>query len=214
MLTRSILLSACFLAGSVLSMRAHQPTVVPVRESLASLPYTLMGWGGRDLPDMSDQDKEMLMLTDYAARVYVRADGSRADFYVGYHATGGFHSPLNCLPGGGWIPVRREYRNIAVTDGSGNRSGIEVNRLSIVKGTDKQVVLYWYQGCGRVVASEYWGLLYGMIDKMSLGRTDAALVRVIVPAASLDDQAEARAESAAVEFVQSFFPLLERYIPD
>jgi len=214
MMIRSILLSACLLIGSLLSVWAHQPTVVPEREPLASLPYTLMGWAGRDMPDMSDQDKKMLVLTDYVSRLYVRADGSKAGFYVGYHATGGFHTPLNCLPGAGWIPVRKEYRNIRVTDENGNRPEITVNRLSIVKGADKQVVLYWYQGCGRVVASEYWGLLYGMIDKMRLGRTDAALVRVIVPAVSLDEDGEIRAEHTAIEFTQSFFPLLERYVPN
>ena len=34
---------------------------------------------------------------------------------------------------------------------------IDVNRVLIQKGEDRQLVLYWYQSHGRVVASEYTG---------------------------------------------------------
>jgi len=37
---------------------------------------------------------------------------------------------------------------------------IEVNRYVIQKGLEKQVVLYWYQSHGRVIASEYWAKIY------------------------------------------------------
>ena len=43
------------------------------------------------------------------------------------------------------------------------------------------MVLYWYQSHGRVVASEYWGRIYTVTDAIRYNRTDAALVRVIVP---------------------------------
>ena len=75
-------------------------------------------------------------------------------------------------------------------------------------------MLYWYQGCGRVIASEYWGLIYGMVDKMRLGRTDAALVRIMCPAESLEAAAEEKAEGLAVDFAKRIYPMLYRYIPD
>jgi len=83
-----------------------------------------------------------------------------------------------------------------------------------MKGMDKQVVIYWYQGCGRIIASEYAGLIYGMVDKMRRGRTDAALVRIISPVESLEPEAEKNAEKRAVEFAKLVFPLLSRYIPN
>jgi len=69
-------------------------------------------------------------------------------------------------------------------------------------------------GCGRIIASEYWGLLYGMVDKMRSGRTDAALVRIISPAKSLEPSAERAAERCAVDFARLIIPLLGRYIPN
>jgi EpsI family protein len=87
---------------------------------------------------------------------------------------------------------------------------IEVNRIVISKGLDQQLVLYWYQSHGRVVASEYWGKIYTVLDALRTNRTDAALVRVICP---VGGAAEAKAEREAVRFVQSFFPLLDDYLP-
>ena len=62
----------------------------------------------------------------------------------------------------------------------GDRS-IEVNRYVIRKGLDRQLVLYWYQAHGRVVASEYWSKFFLIRDAVRLNRTDGALVRVIAP---------------------------------
>ena len=66
----------------------------------------------------------------------------------------------------------------------------------IQKGLDRQLVLYWYQSHGRVVASEYWGKFYLVRDAVRMNRTDAALVRVIVPMAPNDDNAEAAGGTA------------------
>jgi EpsI family protein len=71
------------------------------------------------------------------------------------------------------------------------------------------VVIYWYQSHGRVVASEYWGKIYLVLDAIRMNRTDGALVRVIAPIVTSEDQAE----RAAVGFAQALFPLLDRYLP-
>jgi EpsI family protein len=56
-----------------------------------------------------------------------------------------------------------------------------VNRYILKNGRTRAVVYYWYQGRGRVVASEYavkWNLL---TDAAFRGHTEEALVRVVVP---------------------------------
>ena len=90
---------------------------------------------------------------------------------------------------------------------------ISVNRYVIQKGLDRQLVLYWYQSHGRVIANEYWSKFYLIRDAVALNRTDAALVRVIVPIAPNSDGASARAEQQAVEFVQKLYPVLPAYLP-
>ncbi len=47
---------------------------------------------------------------------------------------------------------------IANADGHGR--DIIVNRYIVQKGLERQLVLYWYQSHGRVVASEYWSKAY------------------------------------------------------
>ena len=44
----------------------------------------------------------------------------------------------------------------------------------IEKGFDKQLILYWYQDRGRVVASEYDAKAYLIWDAMTKNRTDGA----------------------------------------
>ena len=124
------------------------------------------------------------------------------------------HSPLNCLPGAGWIPDRRSPRStITALDGASKTTrAIVVNRVVIEKGLDRQMVLYWYQSHGRVIASEYWGKIYTVVDAVRYNRTDAALIRVITPLG--DQSSEEAAEARAVRFVQALFPQLSRYLPE
>ena len=90
---------------------------------------------------------------------------------------------------------------------------IEVNRWIIQKGEERQLVLYWYQSHGRVVASEYASKVHLVLDAVRLNRTDAALVRIIQPIGPATGDSPAAAEAAAVAFARSLFPVLERVIP-
>jgi hypothetical protein len=63
------------------------------------------------------------------------------------------------------------------------------------------------------VASEYWGKIYTVVDAIRTNRTDAALVRVIVPIAQPGAEASAQAERLGTSFVQALYPALERRLP-
>lgn len=59
-----------------------------------------------------------------------------------------------------------------------------VNNHSIQKGGERNIVLYWYQSGSRIIASEYLGKMLKMLlmrDAISNGRTDGALVRIVLP---------------------------------
>jgi EpsI family protein len=87
-----------------------------------------------------------------------------------------------------------------------------VNRFVIRKGTERQVVLYWYQSHGRVVASEYWSKMYLVFDAVRSHRSDAALVRVISPVLP-DEDGTSAAVRRVTEFVQALFAPLEGHLP-
>ncbi len=85
---------------------------------------------------------------------------------------------------------------------------VPVNQYVIQKGLAQQVVLYWYQGRGRVVANEYRNKALLMWDAATMHRTNGGLVRVIVPIAT---DIDARREAST--FASALLPHLERLMP-
>jgi EpsI family protein len=216
MLFRISVLTACFLIASAMLAKVSETEPILVRESLTGLPRHIGPWQqSRDFP-FDSRTEGILGADDYLNRVYVTND-SWISLYIGYYLTqrqgSTIHSPLNCLPGAGWNPVSKRNLAISIQTHSGATDTIQVNRLIIEKGLERQLVLYWYQAHGRVVASEYWGKIYTVADAIRMNRTDAALVRVIRPITAMDSETEMAAERSAVQFVQSIFPNLYRHIP-
>ena len=80
---------------------------------------------------------------------------------------------------------------------------LRVNRYLIEKGVDTQLVLYWYQSHGRIIASEYVSKFFLVRDAITLNRTDGSLVRVIVPISTQQAGGEAQVNRTAVLKVSS-----------
>jgi EpsI family protein len=220
-LTRAFVVFACLVAGAGAIARASHSESVPARQSFARLPMQIGAWKGVQEPPLTTDVLRVLGVTDYTSRAYYGPDHAAVvGLYMGYYDSqrqgDTIHSPLNCLPGAGWAPVSKSYLKIPVSDAGASAaspSEIEINRYVIVKGLDKQLVLYWYQSHGRVVASEYWGKLYMVADAVRMNRTDGALVRVIAAIPPNVENAEATAERAGVAFIKTLFPLLGDYLP-
>ena len=193
------------------TMRAEP---VPMREALTTCPLQLSFWKGQAAPDFDAGTLAVLGVDEYINRVYSDASQRPIGLYVGYYGSqrqgDTMHSPLNCLPGAGWSPLSFSRIGIPVAAGPASTSVITVNRYVIEKGLERQLVVYWYQSHGRVVASEYWGKVYMVLDAIRTNRTDGALVRIIAPITTTEDDAEQQ----AVSFAQTLYPLLGRYLPN
>lgn len=203
-ITAGVLLGASLLLHTV----SHGETIVP-RQPLSKLPYSLATWTGEERP-MEERIVQAVSVSDYTNRVYFDPEQAAVQVYIGYYAsqrTGDtIHSPKNCLPGAGWDPIYSGYATIPVPGGH----QITVNEYVIQQDLNKQLVFYWYQGRGRVIASEYWGKFWMIADALSRNRTDGALVRLITPMS--DGEANARAR--LVRFTQLLFPHLDNLIPN
>jgi EpsI family protein len=215
MIRRAVVAAVCIVAASAYLAGALRAEPRPIRQPLSALPLEIDGWRGRSEPDFSEDIVGQLGVDEYVVRSYAR-DGAVVGLYVGFYASqrqgDTIHSPLNCLPGAGWVPIEQARAVVPVRNTPGGPvRNIEVNRFVIEKGLDRQVVYYWYQSRDRVVASEYWGKVYTVMDAIRYNRTDAALVRVTVPFGS--EGADGRAARAGFEFVQSLFPLLSNHLP-
>lgn len=215
--TRVIVVLAVLAAATVSVARANRAEEVPLRMSLALFPMQLGEWQGVQRPPFTDRVLEVLGLDDYLTRYYYNANQNTVDLYIGYWQSqqqgGAIHSPQNCLPGSGWEPVSQGILTFPDPRTPG-APPLEVNRYVIRKGADRQLVLYWYQSRGRIVGSEYWSKIYLVLDAARYNRTDAALVRLVVPVVDGSPEAEARAESQAIGFANAILPQLGAFLPN
>ena len=216
-------LVAIAMVGTTLSLLQGLSRAEPSldRERFSSFPMKIAErWTGQEL-GMEPEIVDFLQVTDFMMRRYVPTDqqgvhspiaSAPVYLYVGYYAsqqTGAtYHSPKNCLPASGWQVKSSEPWSISI-DGGERPNQVLVNKVVIEKGLDKQVIFYWYQDRGRVIASEYSAKAYLIWDAMRHNRTDGALVRISVPVTSDVDSAFLQAES----FVQDVWPQLGSYFP-
>jgi EpsI family protein len=164
------------LAASTLSERPHPEALA---QPLATVPSSLAGWHAVKDEPIAPSTLTRLVATDYISRVYSKG-AEQLGLFVAYYAEQrsgeSMHSPKHCLPGSGWEIWRYGSTEVPVNGGS-----VVVNKYSIHKGGVRNVVLYWYQSGPRIIASEYYGKLLLMRDAMFEGRTDGAIVRIVVP---------------------------------
>jgi EpsI family protein len=178
----AVVLIAIVAVGVVVNTWAYLGEAHVDRKSLKDFPEQVGDWR-RARPDqvLDNATLSVLRASDYLLRDYRRADGQSANFYVGYYASqregASYHSPLNCLPGTGWTLSEPAKAMISLPDGS----QFAANKYVIENGEYRSLMLYWYQGRGRKVASEYWGKVYTVIDSVRLRRSDCGMVRVTVP---------------------------------
>jgi EpsI family protein len=169
------------LAGCVLALRARSQDTMPLVGPLSSILAAVPGYVTTE-QQIGEEERRVAGMSSYVARAYSRDSAVAFFTLVSYYdrQTQGktIHSPRNCLPGAGWEIIDAGTRVVTV-DGIAQ----EVNRYTLKSGARTALAYYWYQGRGRVTASEYdvkWNLLR---DAALLGRSEEALVRVVVPVA-------------------------------
>lgn len=207
-----LLLQTAFLYSAV------RPEFIPPSRPLEGMPSTLGSWQLAQTGVIEQEVLDVLKADDILNRVYCPAGvsdcprtgrGSAGLFVAAFRSqrTGKApHSPKNCLPGSGWVPL--SSGELAIDVGVG--TPITVNRYVVASGSQRSMVLYWYQSRDRAVADEYKAKFWVIRDAIRLNRTDTALVRVVVPVVNRD---EAQAEAAATDFVKSFYSTLLGYLP-
>ena len=108
MIPRIIILSVCLLLGAGVVARASRTEQVPPRAPFSQYPLQVEQWQGANTAPFTKEVLDVLGADDYLSRYY--RDGRKTvGLYVGYYETqrqgDTIHSPLNCLPGAGWLPL-------------------------------------------------------------------------------------------------------------
>jgi EpsI family protein len=201
--------------GAVLVSGALAQELHELRRPLAStIPGELLGLHGRD-SQLPDWERDLVGVTDHLIRIY-EPEGTEEgalpaewmSLYVGFYntQTGGktIHSPKNCMPGAGWEALNATRDLVPLPGGE----AAEVNRYVLMREGEQVLVLYWYQGRGRVVASEFqakWDLLK---DAAVSRRSDETLVRIVVPIPGSEEEAFEKARTAAEQVIPALFEAL------
>lgn len=205
-------------AGCLLTISARRQHAIKLVAPLRTIPIVLAGFNG-DEQTISENEQQVAGMSDYIFRVFRENEASAFSVYVGYYesqTTGRtIHSPKNCLPGAGWQSVETGSRTIS--SGTGE---VKVNRVLLANGSMQALVYYWYQGRGRVAASEYrvkWDLLR---DAATTGRTEEALVRIMVPISPSRNAAAGEwagrqrdADALAERVARDLIPSVNRALP-
>jgi len=162
------------------------------------VPMRIGEWQGADQGPVDDVSREMLQPDAVIWRTYQNPAGATAELMVIYgHQKATFHSPGQCLLGGGWNIVAKERAKVSV-DGR----DLEVNRFRVQTGEGRAVVFYGYVQGHRVTPSWVKHQFYLATDR-ARGRVPmGALVRVIVPVTG----SQAAADRAGIELMQGVLP--------
>jgi EpsI family protein len=198
-----------FAVGLFLRTHSHAEVLPPHRD-LDSFPERIGPWVGTGVT-IPKADLNVLGPGDFLERRYNAADKPPIDLFLAYfpeQTTGDqIHSPKHCLPGAGWSPFYSTVLHIPW----GHGQLLNANYYALELGSDREVVLYWFQSQGRTTASEYWEKFYLVADALRANRTDGALVRVIT--GLVDRETLASGEQRALAFTNQVLPLLGSYIP-
>ena len=200
-------------AGCLLLLSVNRQHTMPLARPLAEIPRTILGREALDRT-IGEEERRIAGMDDYLLRWYVVPGDSLADFsaYVGYYRRQSqgetIHSPKNCLPGAGWEALEAGSRVVATPSGA-----VSVNRYLLSNAGERALVYYWYQGRGRVAANEYrvkWDLLR---DSALRGRSEEALVRIVVPINERTPvaRADSLATAATAELVPAVYTVLPAY---
>ncbi|MDR3450293.1 MAG: VPLPA-CTERM-specific exosortase XrtD [Alphaproteobacteria bacterium] len=216
-ITRALVLLVVLMAlacGGAKLLLADRAAAVPDRSPLIDFPLRLGDWRGQ-IGDLPSDQLAALKLSDYFMGDYRRDNDAEAiNFYIAYYANqrrdAAPHSPLVCIPGAGWeiTALRSDYR---VRDASG-KILLTVNRALIKNGDRQALVYFWYDERGRDLTTAAQRKWYLARDSLVRGRSDGALVRVVIGIGnglSLGD-----ADRKLAEFLSFALPELGRYVPD
>ena len=204
----TLLLVGQAFANYLLPKSEHAPTAPQMK----LFPTSLGSWKMvADYP-IEDEVQKVLRADDTLNRLYVSpASPASLNLFMAYfrsQKTGvAPHSPKNCLPGSGWAPLSSEIVRMAI---AGRAEPLEVNRFIVARGTEKTLVLYWYQTAHRAIASEYQAKVWLVLDSLMYKRSDTAIVRVVAP---LPEGQEGVIDKLTTDFITAALPAISAQIP-
>ena len=205
-----IIATILFAAGTYVHFGISNILRVPDRADLDQLPFELSGWES-DKQEVDKETLEVLGADDYLITNLTSPESESFNLYVAYlnmqrHGHS-WHSPRQCIPGGGWQITNHDIIPTTTLDGR----DVAYNRIIIENRGSRQLLYYWYDQRGRKVANEFVMKALLVFDAVRLRRTDGAMIRITTPIAT--GEPVATADERLLGFMRELEPKLPSYIP-
>lgn len=214
-LLKSIIITGCFcilfIGNGWLIQNLAAKMYIPERSTFTSFPMEIGKWQGtRNY--LSKEILESLGAEDYVNAIFTSQDTANVIYllipYYEYQGTGNAaHAPQSCILGGGWEIEQFQTIGMTMPDRE-----IDVGMMVLGKGNQQMLASYFFLQRGRVIVSPWWNKYYLMLDALTMGRTDGALVRVEMYIPAGQNRAEAR--KMLEDFTVKLWPLLSDYVPN
>lgn len=207
---RTIIIIAILLITAILTSFASNSERIAPNKSFSEFPLAIDQWQGQK-GELDQEVYNILGVEDYILANYRKSSsGEVVNLYVGFYQSQKegdiIHSPKNCMPGAGWNITNTSIEPVTITNAGEN---INVIKLLLQKGAQKQIVLYWFQSRGRIIASEYMQKIWLVVDSITKHRTDGSFVRLISPVI-IDEETTLK---VLKEFTNKVYPFLSEHIP-
>jgi len=196
------------ITAAVTGFASHSERIKP-NKPFSEFPLEIDQWKGQK-GELDQEVYNILGVEDYILANYRKTSGATVNLYVGFYQSQKegdiIHSPKNCMPGSGWNITDTSIETINMAD---TEKSINVIKLLLQKGAEKQVVLYWFQSRGRIISSEYMQKIWLVVDSVTKQRTDGSFVRLTSPV-TIDEKTTVR---VLKDFANKIYPYLNEHIP-
>jgi len=214
--SRALIVSALIAVAAALAWQTvptRGGSDVP-RQEFATFPASVGEWRRAGRPDtLEPAVADSLGADDYYLADLVQPEASpHVNLFIAWYddqSEGGVHSPEICLPGAGWEIAWLERTDVAEVMQSD--TPFNINRAIIQKGEARMMVYYWFEQKGRRIAWDFAAKFWLVVDGITTGRTDGALVRLTTVIA--DGETDAQAEERLRSIMQDLMEPLPSFVP-
>lgn len=185
--------------------------LTPARKDFAGVPAEFPDWRHEVRP-IDAEIADVLGADDSIVVDLLSPDGDNVNLYFAYLEARRdgrtWHSPRQCIPGGGWRITSHDVLSRDLPDGH----TLNYNRLIIENRGQRQLVYYWYDQRGRKIANEFVMKLWLIFDAVARKRSDGAMLRLMTPVR--DDGGIAAAEAELDAMTDRIHAFLPAYVPE
>lgn len=209
--TRFAVLMAALLAVmaghfAILDAQAEAAREVPV-ETIISIPdrIGMFKQAGTDV-EVEDKVKRALETSSILIRAYRSQGGWPVELTIVYagKTRRSLHFPEICLTGGGWDIMKQESTPVGIQ--------FQARRLVLVKGEQRQAVLYWFKTGDELTGNYFVNALYWARNQLTFGTPTSAMIKLTTPIEK-GPRGEEAAFTLLETFAMQFTPMLRERVP-